>query len=288
MQLRIVVVGLLLATALALGLIAYQIANPQRNVAPTSEIAAPPPPVATVSYLVAARALAPGMLERDSDLVGSVVPAEQFPKGAILNDEAGRLSLHGALILHFIEPGAPVTLADVLRPRDRGFLAAVLDPDTRAVTIGVDPITGVGGLIWPGDHVDVILTQEVTAAYGGTSKRVVGETVLSDLRVIAVDQDIVQGAPANSNVVGRLATTVTLQATSDEAERIAVATRLGHLSLAIRSINGTSTQTALKSNRAPVSGEDVSTALATANTPSPSSARMQVIQGDQRSEVMFK
>ena len=181
-----------------------------------------------------------------------------------------------------------MTLADVLRPRDRGFLAAVLDPDTRAVTIGVDPITGVGGLIWPGDHVDVILTQEVQSGNGGTSKRVVGETVLSDVRVIAVDQDIVQGAPSNSNVVGRLATTVTLQATSDQVERIAVATRLGRLSLAIRSVNETPGQNAVRANRTPVSGEDVSTALATANAPPPSAPRMQVIQGDQRSEVMFK
>ena len=55
-------------------------------------------------------------------------------------------------------------MADVLRPRDRGFLAAVLAPGTRAVSIAVDPVSGVGGLIWPGDRVDVILTQEIPAS----------------------------------------------------------------------------------------------------------------------------
>ena len=63
----------------------------------------------------------------------------------------------------------------------------MLRPGIRAVTIGVDAITGISGLIWPGDHVDLILTQEI-ARPGSTDKSVVSETVLTDVRVIAVDQ----------------------------------------------------------------------------------------------------
>ena len=63
------------------------------------------------------------------------------------------------------------------------------------MTIGVDPVTGVAGLIWPGDLVDVILTQEFDPAQVTPAKRVLSETVLTGIRVIAVDQDIVQGGP---------------------------------------------------------------------------------------------
>ena len=56
----------------------------------------------------------------------------------------------------------PVLPADVMRPGDHGFLAAVLEPGRLAVTVGVDAITGTAGLIWPGDHVDLILTQSMS------------------------------------------------------------------------------------------------------------------------------
>ena len=54
--------------------------------------------------------------------------------------------------------------ADIMRPGDHGFLAAVLTPGRRATSIGVDAVSGTAGLIWPGDHVDVILTQEMPEA----------------------------------------------------------------------------------------------------------------------------
>ena len=96
---------------------------------------------------------------------------------------------------------------DVTRSRERGFLSAVLCPGTRAVSIGVDQVSGVAGLIWPGDQVDVILTQEFTPADRG--RIVTSETILTDVRVIAVDQDIAQGA--GSGTAGKMAATVTFE-----------------------------------------------------------------------------
>ena len=70
-------------------------------------------------------------------------------------------------------------------------------------------------------------------------KRFVGETVLSDVRVVAVDQSIAQGAVASGdNATGRLARTVTLEVTPQQAERAAVAERLGKITLAIRAVDG--------------------------------------------------
>lgn len=287
MSMRLIVVGLILATAAALGMIAFQIANPPRQAALVA--AAPSGPVVPlpVRFLVAARALPPGTLMREADVAVKALPRERLPEGALVDDDEGRAMLAGALVQRFVEPGAPIVSADLLRTRDRGFLAAVLAPGTRAISIGVDPITGVSGLIWPGDHVDVILTQEIDRGTSATAKRIIGETVLTNIRVIAIDQDIVQGAPRGSIVAGKLASTVTLQANSDDAERLAVASRMGHLSLAIRAFGDTlPTAGAGRPVVATISGDDVSPALSQANTPP--RTRVQVIQGDQRSEVTFR
>ena len=71
----------------------------------------------------------------------------------------------------------PRHLADVLRPRDRGFLASVLAPDSRAISINVDAESGVSGLIWPGDYVDVVLTQVNDKA--DPAHRALSETVFT-------------------------------------------------------------------------------------------------------------
>jgi pilus assembly protein CpaB len=277
---RLVFVGLMLITALALGMIAYQVARPP---SPATLANQAPGPVPTLSYLVAAHPLPPGTLERDTDLTVKTVPREQLPTGAIIDTPAGRASLTGALIQHYVEPGMPLVLADVLRPRDRGFLAAVLSPGSRAVSIAVDPVSGVGGLIWPGDRVDVILTQEIPGT--SAAKHVVGETVLTDVRIVAVDQDIVQGGSPTAGISGRLASTVTVQASEDQAERLTVAGRLGRLSLAIRAIGNMPSR---GGGALPpmITGEDVSPALSQASGIPPS--HVEVIQGDQHSEVTFR
>ena len=76
-------------------------------------------------------------------------------------------------------------MSDVLRPTDGGFLAAVLAPNHRAVSVAVDAVSGTAGLIWPGDRVDLILTQTNDEAGVPLGRRTFGETVLRDLRVIA-------------------------------------------------------------------------------------------------------
>jgi pilus assembly protein CpaB len=121
-----------------------------------------------------------------------------------------------------------------MRPGDHGFLAAVLRPGMRAATVAVDAVSGTAGLIWPGDHVDLILTQDINDPHLPPARRVSAVVVLSDVRVIAIDQDLVHGATPGV-VEAHQARTVTLEATDDQTARVAVAVRLGHLSLAVRS-----------------------------------------------------
>ncbi len=282
MSLRIVVAALILTTAMTLGMMAWRLTQPAHPVVAAGP-AAPPPPL-MLKYLVAAHALPAGTLTRDEDYAVKSVVSAALPAGAIVDSPEARGTLRGALIRRYLDAGATITAEDILRPRDRGFLAAVLAPGTRAIAIGVDAVSGVAGLIWPGDRVDVILTQEMPGANTSPGHRVLAETVLRDARVIAVDQEIVQGAPATAGVAGKLARTVTLQVSAPDAERLVVAQHLGRLSLAMRA----AADAAQAANYAEggVYGGDVSPGLAGAGPAA--TARVQVIQGNARSEVTFR
>ncbi len=111
-----------------------------------------------------------------------------------------------------------------------------LQPGMRAVTITVDTGTGAGDLLGPGDRVDLILTQTLTDQSLPAAHRVAAETVLSDVRVLAIDQKLVLGAAAPA--MDRSNRTVTLEVTESQAQRISVASLLGHLSVSVRSADG--------------------------------------------------
>jgi pilus assembly protein CpaB len=199
---------------------------------PPPQVAAPPPP-AKVAVLGAARPLRAGSLLKPEDLAAKEVLVSDQTADMSADTPDGRRALSGAMVRRSLSKGEPVRSSDVMRPGDHGFLAAVLQPGMRAVTVAVDATTGAAGLIWPGDRVDLILTQTIQATAMPLGHRVAAETVLSDVRVIAIDQQLVQGADANQT--DNQARTVTLEVTQDQAVSVSVATRLGRLSLSVRS-----------------------------------------------------
>jgi pilus assembly protein CpaB len=273
--------GLLLLTALGLGLVAYQVTRPPKIVTVAAE---PPPPPLTVDVLVAAHSLPAGTLMKDEDFSKKAVPSTDVPKGALVDTADVRGGIRGALLRHYLDAGNILMAGDVLKPRDRGFLAAVLTAGTRAISVGVDAITGDGGLIWPGDRVDLILTQQLEEKDVPLAKRYVSETVLSDVRVVAVDQSIAQGAVVSlDNATGKLARTVTLEVTPQQAESAALAERLGKIALAIRAVDGVPEATG---PRASVYGGDISRALADGTAPG--SPQMRVIEGKDARTVTFQ
>jgi pilus assembly protein CpaB len=199
---------------------------------PPPQVAAPPPP-AKVAVLGAARPLRAGSLLKPEDLAAKEILVSDQTADMSADTPDGRRALSGAMVRRSLSKGEPVRSSDVMRPGDHGFLAAVLQPGMRAVTVAVDATTGAAGLIWPGDRVDLILTQTIQATAMPLGHRVAAETVLSDVRVIAIDQQLVQGADANQT--DNQARTVTLEVTQDQAVSVSVATRLGRLSLSVRS-----------------------------------------------------
>jgi pilus assembly protein CpaB len=231
-----IIIVMLLATG-ALGLIAYNMSLPKPVIQVTENTPAP----LTVGYFVAARPLPRGTLAREEDFAVRSVSPDSVPSGAIIDTPDARIGLRGSLVRKFLDAGSPVTSQDVLSPRDRGFLASVLAPDSRAISIKVDAESGVSGLIWPGDYVDVVLTQVVDKAdldkvgLAHRAHRTLSETVLHNVRIVAIDQEIVQGGPANNATAGKVAKTVSLQLAPEQVKKIAVAEQLGKLSLAVRS-----------------------------------------------------
>jgi pilus assembly protein CpaB len=289
MILRLLVVVSLVLSATGLGILALQLIQPGGNPQQVARVEAPPvvAPPARVRMLVAARPLSIGTLLKDEDFRESEVSADAVPEGAFTGGTASLAELRGALLRRFIDPNQPVIATDVLRPRDRGFLAAVLRPGTRAISIGVDVVTGASGLIWPGDEVDLILTQNLQQqGQGGESpgRRVVGETILSAVRVIAVDQQISHSG-TDATAARVVARTVTLEVNPEQAERLAVAMQLGRISLVVRSIEGVPEASGPRPSL--VFGSDVSSALTGPQAPSPST-RMRIIQGGSQQEVTFR
>jgi pilus assembly protein CpaB len=239
-------------------------------------VAVAPPPTARI--LVATNTLQGGSLLQPADMTGATVLADAVPVGASLDSQANRIALVGAMVRSSITSGTPILNSAIIHPGDHGFLAAVLAPGMRAVTVGVDAISGANGLIWPGDNVDVLLTQTIPGAPG--AKSIAAEMVLSDVRVIATGQEVVKDANPGPTPQPP-AQTVTLEVAPDQAARCLVASDLGKLSLIVHSAQ---TQTGQLPARdlppaQPVWAGEVSPALANTQPASPQISTVHVFQG---------
>ena len=142
---------------------------------------------------------------------------------------------NGSVVRYAITAGAPVTQGALVKPGDRGFLAAALGPGMRAVTISVSAQSGVAGFVFPGDRVDLMLTQEVPGGGDGPPLKA-AETIIRNIRVLAADQRTDKTVDEEGKTVVANTSNVTLEATPKIAEKIAVAQTIGQLSLALRSI----------------------------------------------------
>jgi pilus assembly protein CpaB len=142
--------------------------------------------------------------------------------------------LIGTVVRNAITAGQPITKGSLVKPGDRGFLAAALGPGMRAITVPVSALTGVAGFIFPGDRVDLVLTQNIAGPGGPPLK--VSETILRNMRVLATDQRSTNTVDEAGNTVVRKYKLVTMEATPSIAERITVAQSLGTISLSLRSL----------------------------------------------------
>jgi pilus assembly protein CpaB len=193
--------------------------------------------------------------------VGTIIDADSFtyqpwPKELMQSayyvegsPDANTQSLLGTVVRYAITAGQPVTRGALVGPQDRGFLAAALGPGMRAITVPVNASTGVAGFVFPGDHVDMVLTQQVEGGGDGPALKV-SETIVRNIRVLATDQRVSEKDKDGKTEVKTFAN-VTIEVTPKIAEKIAVAQSLGTLSLSLRSI----TDNAAELERAVAAGD---------------------------------
>ncbi len=144
-------------------------------------------------------------------------------------------SITGALVRNPLAAGEPIFPDRLIRAGDTSFMAAILPSGMRAVAINIDQqgSQSAGGFILPSDHVDVIHTyRDEDAAKAGVPNPMVSETILHNITVLAIGQNI-QEQNHERVVVGSNAT---LELTPQQVETIVLAQRIGQLSLSLRSL----------------------------------------------------
>ena len=127
-------------------------------------------------------------------------------------------------------PGEPITAMKLVKPGEGGVLAAILPAGMRAISTRIKEETGVGRLILPNDHVDVILIQR-RRTRGGTEE-FVSDTLFRNVRVLAIGQ-LIEAKDGKRLAEGN---TATLELTPRQTELLALANSMGEISLALRSI----------------------------------------------------
>jgi pilus assembly protein CpaB len=132
--------------------------------------------------LVSQRGLPVGTIITADALKFQMWPKDMVDNAYFLEGEASMDKLLGTVVRYPITAGEPITQGALVAPGDRGFLAAALGPGMRAVTIPTSAKTGVAGFIFPGDRVDIVLTQSVKG--DGPSLKA-AETILRNIRVLA-------------------------------------------------------------------------------------------------------
>jgi pilus assembly protein CpaB len=197
--------------------------------------AVPAQPVNTTEVLVAKRELPVGTILDAQSLEFRPWPKELVEGAYFVKAEADPAKLIGTVVRFQIPAGQPVTQGALVKPGDRGFLAAALGPGMRAVTVPVSAQSAVAGFVFPGDRVDLILTQSVQGGGDGPPLKA-SETVMRNLRVLATDQRTDKQTDDKGNTIVNTYSTVTVEATPKIAEKIAVAQTVGSLSLSLRSI----------------------------------------------------
>ena len=199
--------------------------------APTAEAAAV---VDGPEVLVATRALPIGTIIEPDSFRFQPWPKDLIQSAYYIKGEADPASMTGTVVRYAITAGQPITQGSLVKPGDRGFLAAALGPGMRAVAVSVSTQSGVAGFVFPGDRIDLVLAQEIEGKDDGQALRT-SETIVRNLRVLATDQRT-NSTDEEGKTEVRTFSTITLEATPRIAEKISVAQTMGQLSLSLRSI----------------------------------------------------
>ena len=175
---------------------------------------------------MARNALRIGQLIKPDDLRWQPWPQGMLPPTYIVEGKRPLADFVGAVARSQFHVGEPIVETDIVMPGSRGFLAAVLKPGLRAVSVPATATSAVSGFIYAGDRVDVLLTHVLNGP-NGQGQHTATETILRNARVIAMDQKL-DFAPGDKPDVAK---TATLELTAKQTEIVTLAVKMGDLSL---------------------------------------------------------
>jgi pilus assembly protein CpaB len=202
---------------------------------------APPPAPApvvqfhTVDVLIAKADIGMGTAVSEQDLQWQAWPAATTGGSYITKKDKPNAieEFSGAITRAPFTAGEPIREAKLIKTNGAaGFMAAILPSGMRAISTEISPETGAGGFILPNDRVDVILSRKPRDADSKTGSPPTSETILVNVRVLAIDQTV-EEKDGQRVVVGK---TATLELTPGQSETLAKSRQMGTLSLALRSL----------------------------------------------------
>lgn len=190
--------------------------------------------VSETHVLVAKRDLVVGDLLSPADFYWAPWPEQNIVAGYRTEEDNPQAidELSGSVVRIAIYEDEPILPQKLVMKGETGFMAALLKPGMRAISVEISTESASGGFILPDDRVDVILTYEMQMQTAESIvERPVTETILRNARVLAIDQVFAQGESESASQIGN---TATLEVEPAEAELIAHAQRLGTISLSLR------------------------------------------------------
>ena len=244
----------------------------------------PTPTAPAMQVLVAKNNLRIGQLIKPDDLRWQPWPAGNLSPTYAVEGKRPINDFVGAVVRTSIAAGEPVTEARLVLANTRGFMAAVLRPGMRAVSVPVTATSAVSGFIYAGDRVDVLLTHVLN---GGDGQRSATETILLNARVIAMDQKV-DFSPGDKPDVAK---TATLELTHKQSEIVTLAIKMGDLSLVLRSLQSEGDMDGASAENAPaelgesfIRDNQVSRLIGQAPAPREAARAVFVLRGGQRSK----
>ena len=178
------------------------------------------------------------------------IAQQLIPPGAVVADDPNQVKIDGMVTNASIVANQPILTSMLRNPNDPSYIAGQLGEGMRAVTIPVGLTESLGGLVNPGDKVDVLYSHNVstynvdTASLksvktdsdeaGKTANVNISEVLIPNLKIIAVDKRLTAGT--NADQQQQIPQSVTLEVNLRDAQKLQLAAKMGKLSLALRSV----------------------------------------------------
>ncbi len=283
---------LLLVVAAVIGL--GTVALVRSAMQPVEAPAPAAPVIPSVEVAAASRDVSVGTILKESDIKWIPWLADADTSRLFVKGKTDMAQITGAVARETLHASEPIITSKIAQPHEQGFLAAVLTPGMRAMSINLTPSAEVAGFIFPGDHVDVILTHTFSRKdLSNLSERRVSETILRDARVLALDQRI-----DNPNAEAKVAQIATLEVSPKDAEKLALASDMvgtsqsaiskASMTLVLHSLASDSENKDTVKNTSPTWDSDVSGAYPKVSGEDSLTQRVQIMRGKVTTENIFE